>query len=257
MCSSIFPTPSVYSLALRALLAPGGWTAVKVPSGPGQLRKEQWRGRLLRGYRPTLADNLVHVNHFSPRVTPDRPGAGGLLRHCDHARRARTSGRIWLARGSLSMEPAWIAPCRADSARWSASSSHLEPAGVRAPIMSSPAISIVIPTFNNVDVLRQCVDGWRQHGGPDVELVVVEDGCVDSTPSYLDEVSATPWGKRQLRWLHEENSHELRCTNRGMTSARGHARSWPGRTICSCAPAGWCRSWCERSPPTTTSGSSA
>jgi glycosyltransferase involved in cell wall biosynthesis len=87
--------------------------------------------------------------------------------------------------------------------------------------MSSPAISIVIPTFNNVDVLRQCVDGWRQHGGPDVELVVVEDGCVDSTPSYLEDVSATPWGKRQLRWLHEENSHELRCTNRGITSARG------------------------------------
>jgi hypothetical protein len=50
-----------------ALLAPGGWAAIKVPSGPGQLRKEQWRGRLVRGYRPTLADNLVHVNHFSPR----------------------------------------------------------------------------------------------------------------------------------------------------------------------------------------------
>jgi len=51
---------------IGALLAPGGWIAVKVPCGPSQLTKERWRGRLLPGYRPTVADNLVHVSHFSP-----------------------------------------------------------------------------------------------------------------------------------------------------------------------------------------------
>lgn len=49
------------------LLAPGGWLAVKVPSGPAQVAKERWRGRLVRGYKPTVADNLVHVSHFSAR----------------------------------------------------------------------------------------------------------------------------------------------------------------------------------------------
>jgi hypothetical protein len=47
-------------------LEPGGWAVVKVPSGPAQRRKEQVRALLSRGYRPRLADNLVHVNHFSP-----------------------------------------------------------------------------------------------------------------------------------------------------------------------------------------------
>jgi SAM-dependent methyltransferase len=61
------PDPVSVLTRVATLLTPGGWTAVKVPSGPGQLRKEQWRGRLVPGYRPTLADNLVHVNHFSPR----------------------------------------------------------------------------------------------------------------------------------------------------------------------------------------------
>ncbi len=61
------PDPIHVLTRVSALLAPGGWAAVKVPSGPGQLRKERWRGRLVPGYRPTLADNLVHVNHFSPR----------------------------------------------------------------------------------------------------------------------------------------------------------------------------------------------
>jgi GT2 family glycosyltransferase len=87
--------------------------------------------------------------------------------------------------------------------------------------MTEPAITVVIPTFNNVDVLRTCIDGWREHGGPLVELVVVEDGCVDATPSFLEEVSRTPWGQRQLRWIHQDNAHELRCTNAGMALARG------------------------------------
>jgi GT2 family glycosyltransferase len=87
--------------------------------------------------------------------------------------------------------------------------------------MTEPVITVVIPTFNNVDVLRTCIDGWRRHGGPHVELVVVEDGCADATPSFLEEVSKTPWGARQLRWIHQDNAHELRCTNAGMALARG------------------------------------
>jgi SAM-dependent methyltransferase len=59
------PDPvSVLSRA-AALLAPGGWIAVKVPCGPNQLLKERLRGRVFRSYRPTVADNLVHVSHFS------------------------------------------------------------------------------------------------------------------------------------------------------------------------------------------------
>lgn len=61
------PDPMAVLARAFTLLGRGGWIAVKVPCGPGQLRKERWRGRLVPGYRPTLADNLVHVNHFSPR----------------------------------------------------------------------------------------------------------------------------------------------------------------------------------------------
>ena len=46
-------------------IADGGWLAIKVPCGPSQLLKETWRARLNSRYRATVADNLVHVNHFS------------------------------------------------------------------------------------------------------------------------------------------------------------------------------------------------
>lgn len=44
----------------------GGAVAVKVPNGSAQRLKESVRARVRPGYRPTLADNLVHVNHFTP-----------------------------------------------------------------------------------------------------------------------------------------------------------------------------------------------
>ena len=59
-----------YPLALLSriydALEPGGWVVIKVPSGPAQRQKENMRARLRKDYRPRLADNLVHVNHFSP-----------------------------------------------------------------------------------------------------------------------------------------------------------------------------------------------
>ncbi|HLM67760.1 MAG TPA: class I SAM-dependent methyltransferase [Longimicrobium sp.] len=53
---------------VRGVLEPGGWIAVKVPHGPNQLLKETLRDRVFPAYRPTVADNLVHVSHFTPRA---------------------------------------------------------------------------------------------------------------------------------------------------------------------------------------------
>jgi SAM-dependent methyltransferase len=60
------PYPVALLSKVREALEPGGWIVVKVPSGPAQRLKENVRAMLRRGYRPRLADNLVHVNHFSP-----------------------------------------------------------------------------------------------------------------------------------------------------------------------------------------------
>jgi SAM-dependent methyltransferase len=61
------PRPVEFLMRVRSVLNQGGWLAVKVPCGPAQRRKEHARARLQSGYRPRLADNLVHVSHFSPQ----------------------------------------------------------------------------------------------------------------------------------------------------------------------------------------------
>jgi GT2 family glycosyltransferase len=78
-----------------------------------------------------------------------------------------------------------------------------------------------VPTFNNVKVLRTCLEHWERFGGDlPLEIVVIEDGCQDETPAFLAERSATSWGRAHVRWVHESNVHELRATNRGLREAR-------------------------------------
>jgi trans-aconitate methyltransferase len=60
------PEPMQVLTRVREVLCANGWIAVKVPHGDAQRIKENLRHRLRPSYRPTLADNLVHVNHFSP-----------------------------------------------------------------------------------------------------------------------------------------------------------------------------------------------
>lgn len=59
------PQPVDVLGTVARLLEPGGWIAVKVPCGPSQLRKEQLLSSLRPSRRISLADNFVHVNHFS------------------------------------------------------------------------------------------------------------------------------------------------------------------------------------------------
>jgi GT2 family glycosyltransferase len=84
----------------------------------------------------------------------------------------------------------------------------------------TPALSVVVPTFNNVAVLGRCLDSWEQFAADEpVEVIVIEDGCRDSTAGVLSERVETAWGREHLRWVHENNVHELRATNRGFREA--------------------------------------
>ncbi len=85
-----------------------------------------------------------------------------------------------------------------------------------------PELSVIVATHDNLALLRRCLDGWRAHAdGQPVEIIVIEDGCTDGTPEFLAEAAATEWGRRHLRWVHEDDAHELMCTNRGFREARG------------------------------------
>jgi GT2 family glycosyltransferase len=87
--------------------------------------------------------------------------------------------------------------------------------------LTEPALSVVIPTHDNLALLRRCLDGWRRYAdGQPVELFVIADGCTDGTQVYLAEIAGTDWGRRHLRWTETPDIHELMCTNLGLREAR-------------------------------------
>jgi SAM-dependent methyltransferase len=61
------PEPVALLATSGRLLEPGGWIAVKVPCGRSQWHKERLLSAMIPSHRISLADNLVHVNHFTPR----------------------------------------------------------------------------------------------------------------------------------------------------------------------------------------------
>jgi SAM-dependent methyltransferase len=61
------PEPVDILSTIRSLMEPSGILAVKVPCGRSQWLKERTLARLMPSHRLSVADNLVHVNHFSAR----------------------------------------------------------------------------------------------------------------------------------------------------------------------------------------------
>src|SRR5262245_60835507 len=112
------PEPVDLLSTLAPLTEHGGVIAVKVPCGPSQMIKEGVLASVT-SHRVTLADNLVHVNHFSPRslaIALDRAGfddaqvgaAAPELRPDARALRARLSNVVRLTTYALARLPGGV-----------------------------------------------------------------------------------------------------------------------------------------------------
>jgi SAM-dependent methyltransferase len=61
------PEPVALLATVAKLIESGGWIAVKVPCGRSQWHKERLLSAMTPSREISLAGNLVHVNHFTPR----------------------------------------------------------------------------------------------------------------------------------------------------------------------------------------------
>jgi glycosyltransferase involved in cell wall biosynthesis len=77
-----------------------------------------------------------------------------------------------------------------------------------------PFISVIIPTFNRVALLKETVQSVRNQTFRDFELIVVNDGSSDGTAQWLD-------GQPDLRVFTQENRGIAASRNKGAAAARG------------------------------------
>lgn len=82
-----------------------------------------------------------------------------------------------------------------------------------------PEFSVVIPTYNRVTLLKQCIESLlrQDFDPPDHEIIVVNDGSTDGTSEYLH--SFPPEGR--VRFVETPDAGPARARNRGASVARG------------------------------------
>lgn len=81
-------------------------------------------------------------------------------------------------------------------------------------------VSIVVPTFNRVSLLRTCIDRIRRHVTCPHEVIVVDGGSTDGAREWLS-------GRPDLRVILEpEREGAVRAFNKGFRAATGHYVMW-------------------------------
>jgi len=88
-----------------------------------------------------------------------------------------------------------------------------------------PAVSVVIPTYERLDVLPEVLAGLAsQRAAPAFEVVVVDDGSRDATPGFL----AGYRGPLALQLLRQENGGPAAARNAGVAAANGELVAFLG-----------------------------
>lgn len=81
-----------------------------------------------------------------------------------------------------------------------------------------PLISVIMPCYNSEAYLQQTIDGVFKQTYPAIELIVVDDGSADSSPSIL---AAAQQQYPALTVLSQANSGPYPARNKALQHARG------------------------------------
>lgn len=81
---------------------------------------------------------------------------------------------------------------------------------------SLPSVSIIMPTYNRVQYIRQAIESVRAQDYPDWELIVVDDGSTDATPSAVAEFASS-----NICYLRQDRQGPAAARNAGIAKARG------------------------------------
>jgi cellulose synthase/poly-beta-1,6-N-acetylglucosamine synthase-like glycosyltransferase/peptidoglycan/xylan/chitin deacetylase (PgdA/CDA1 family) len=78
-----------------------------------------------------------------------------------------------------------------------------------------PPVSIVVPAFNEAEVIESAVRSLAASDYPDLEVIVVDDGSTDGTGEIVRGL-----GLERVRMLFEENRGKPEALNTGIAAAR-------------------------------------
>lgn len=82
----------------------------------------------------------------------------------------------------------------------------------------SPVISVIVPVYNAEKTLRKCVESICNSDYPHLEIICINDGSTDSSPSILRELAAAD---PRIIVVNQENGGLSAARNAGLDIASG------------------------------------
>lgn len=81
-----------------------------------------------------------------------------------------------------------------------------------------PRLSIIIPVYNVEKYLPQCIDSVLAQSYRNFELILVDDGSPDGSPSICDRYACKD---NRVKVIHQQNSGVSTARNNGIDNAKG------------------------------------
>jgi glycosyltransferase involved in cell wall biosynthesis len=81
--------------------------------------------------------------------------------------------------------------------------------------VNKPAVSVVIPTYNNAALLPETLDGVKRQTIKDLEIIVVDDGSTDQTAQVVKKYDIS------IVYCYQPNQGQAAARNKGVKLARG------------------------------------
>lgn len=81
-----------------------------------------------------------------------------------------------------------------------------------------PKLSIIVPVYNVEDYLKRCIDSIINQNFKDFELILVDDGSTDMSPSICDDYSNRD---KRVIVIHKKNAGLSSARNKGLDIAKG------------------------------------
>jgi glycosyltransferase involved in cell wall biosynthesis len=85
---------------------------------------------------------------------------------------------------------------------------------------TTPLVSVIIPTYNQAKYIEQCVESCLGQTYPNLEIIVVDDGCTDSTPEILSRYGS------KIRVITQKNQGAAKALNNGIHQSNGNLICW-------------------------------
>jgi len=81
--------------------------------------------------------------------------------------------------------------------------------------MHNPSISVIIPVFNGENFIAHALKSVLEQSFQDIEVVVVDDGSTDSTPTVVRQFP------EKVRYIRQERQGVSASRNKGISISRG------------------------------------